>query len=141
MNLRGDLRLMTNLNKLLKTSNDLTPLMKRVGVYMLASTNETFQSEGRPEKWKDISKQTKNRRASRGKWPGRILQVTGRLKGSIVYQAGKEDVVIGTSVPYARKHQFGFKVPARPFLGFLDEDVITINRIVEDYWGETVKSL
>jgi phage virion morphogenesis protein len=143
MNMRSDAKLQHNMRKLSATMKDLRPVMKRVGVYMVASTNKNFRRQGMTSKWPDLAESTKRQRAKKGKWPGRMLDVHGAsgLRGSITFQAGREDVVIGTSVPYARKHQFGIGVPKRPFLGFLPQDKVAISRIVADGIWRKVKRI
>ena len=143
MSMKQDWRLKKNLKKLTAMSKNLTPLMKQIGIYMLASTNKTFTKEGRP-KWIELSKETKICRARIGKWPGKMLQVTGRLKGSITFKASKDNVLIGTSVPYASRLQFGdssMGMPPRPFLQFLSPDEKNINKITESYLQRQIKRL
>jgi len=132
MTLSGKKEVMAKLQKAQQLMGDLTPTMKKIGIYMMASTNKTFQAEGKP-KWKDIKEATKKRREKIKKYPGKILQVSGKLKNSIVSKAEKDNVKIGTSVPYAPYLQFGTSrgLPSRPFLQFLPEDIIKINKIFE----------
>lgn len=133
MKLTGDAKLMRNLKKIQREAGDLRPFFKKVGVYMLGSINRTFQAQGRP-KWKGLAKSTMRGRERIGKWPGRMLQVTGRLKGSIVYRASRNDVEVGTSVPYAVHLHFGTKkMIDRPFLQFMNEDVKMIHKIFEQH--------
>lgn len=142
--LKGDKKLMRNLKKLQRQTSNLRPMFKKIGIYMMGSINRVFQAEGKP-KWIDIVESTKKARTRKGKYPGKILQVSGRLKGSIVYKAGNRDVAIGTSVPYASFLQSvkGEKmatrhIPSRPFLQWLDEDIQVVHRIFEDYLKRTV---
>ena len=133
MTLRGDKQLKANLNKIQQKTSKLRPLFKQIGVYMLGSVNRTFTSEGKP-KWTDIQECTKLQRARIGKYPGKMLQITGRLKRSITFEASNSDVKIGTSVPYAPFLQFGTRnMSDRPFLQFLKTDEKIINKIFERY--------
>ena len=54
---------------------------------------------------------------------GKLLQDTGRLKGSIQSQVlGGSVLLVGSNVEYAPFHQFGTEtIPARPFLGVSDD--------------------
>ncbi len=63
----------------------------------------------------------------------------------MIKQNGKINtmMMIGTNLIYAAVHQFGRKklnIPPRPFLGFKDNDVITIKRIFEVELAEVVNS-
>ncbi len=66
----------------------------------------------------------------------KILQDTGRLRGSISFRAEGAAAVIGSGLRYARVHQLGgktedgkYNIPARPFLGLSSsgrQDVVKI---------------
>lgn len=141
MTLKGDKRLMRNLQKIQREARDLRSFFKDVGVYMLSSINKTFQSEGNPS-WGDIKDSTKKARERKNKWPGKILQVIGTLKDSIVPEVSRTDLKVGTSVPYAKHLHFGTEyMPDRVFLQFLNEDVKTIHRIFESHLKKTMFGL
>ena len=93
-----------SLQKALQRLQDLEKPLKLVGLHMMKSIDDNFASEGRPEKWDDLSPMTKNMR--RGN-TYQILQDTGNLRRSIAMEVSKDTVKIGTSVPYAQKLQFG----------------------------------
>lgn len=94
-----------------------------------------------------------------------ILVGAGHLRDSINYQVSGNEVHCGTNKEYAPTHQFGLKleirptnklalrfygpggreiivkkatlnIPARPFLGFSDDDEEEIRNIIEDYIKE-----
>jgi phage gpG-like protein len=50
---------------------------------------------------------TKASRAAKGKWPGKMLQVSGQLASSITTAHTNNTAQVGTSVIYAAIHQFG----------------------------------
>jgi len=83
---------------------DFSVPMKLAGLYMLGSIDENFRKEGRPKKWKPLSKFTLDGRRGGSK---RILQDTGTLRRSITMHATKTQVKVGTSYPWARRLQFG----------------------------------
>lgn len=146
MDLRADAKLQRNMRKLLAVTKDMRPEMKRVGVYMLGSVNKTFRAQGRPKRWKGLAESTKKRRAKIGKWPGRILDVHGAsgLRGGYTFQASRDNVIIGTSVPYAAPLHFGApsrNLSPRPQLGFLPQDKIAIQRIVADGTWRRIKRI
>ena len=93
---------------IVKKIGNLEKPLKRVGIYMLGSIHRNFALQGRPIKWPALSLMSRQKR--RGGLKGRhlILQDTGRLRSSIVYELeGNTGVRIGTNIPYARKLHFG----------------------------------
>lgn len=118
-----------------------------------------FRASKDPEgnKW-----QTSKRVRSEG---GQTLVRTSMLKNSIQSKSESEGFVVGTNLKYAATHQFGAKdrvirpkkkkvlrfpingnfrsakevhvdIPARPFLGFSEQDFLDIQQIVESYYKE-----
>lgn len=76
------------------------------------------------------------RRARTGRGGGTLFD-TGRLFRSIqLYAESATSRAIGTNVtspqgfPYAEKHQFGIGFPQRQFLGFADEDLEMMTRVI-----------
>ena len=97
------------LKKLAEGLVNREPLMRRIAGVMADAVEENFAQEGRP-KWMGWSPSTERRR--RG---GRILQLSGRLAGSIGSYSDNDSAVVGTNVKYARIHQEGgdINMPAR----------------------------
>jgi len=96
-----------------------TPLIK-AGMIMLRSIDKNFRAEGRPTKWKGLSAMTKAfRRKGKAKKGGervfKILQDTGRLKGSISARTTKGQVEIGTNLSYAKLMDRGGMSEAKTF--------------------------
>lgn len=116
-----------DLRSRLRRLQKLTPLLKRIGVFVSRSEvprNFARQSSPDGEKWKPLSAQTKKARRGRHRrakavfegtgvktkrFSGKILQDTGRLKASITYEIRGNAVAVGTNVAYAARHQFGFQ--------------------------------
>ena len=75
------------------------------------------------------------------------MRDTNRLMNSITYNAGSNEVEVGTNVEYAAIHQEGgtagrgggVRIPARPFLGVSQEDEAEIIDIMNDYIGRVVR--
>jgi phage virion morphogenesis protein len=82
------------------------PAMRRIKDVMLDAVEQNFEEEGRP-KWVDLAPSTKAARARKGKWPGPILQVSGRLASSIVGDSDKDSATVGSNLEYAAIQQFG----------------------------------
>lgn len=122
------------------------------------STLERFRQSKAPDgrKWK-----TSIRAAQEG---GRTLIQTAQLRSSIQTRADASSFAVGTNAKHAATHQFGepsrtirarkkkalrfqvggqwiskkqvqVTIPARPFLGFSDEDMEEIKAVVEDLVG------
>jgi len=100
-----DREIQAALKRLVKATGDLTPAMKNIGEYMVQATEQRFDSETGPDgqKWPEVSAATRERK----KHP-KVLTESHRLRGSIHPEAGKDSVEVGTNVPYAAIHQFGF---------------------------------
>ena len=107
-----------DLKRLLKEmeirGKNLTPLFKKYAILMTRSFNDNFRQEGRPRKWKALSKNTI---AGRRKKSSRILQDKGFLRQSTLSRSGpgnirkftRDSLVMGTRNKVAPFHQFGTK--------------------------------
>jgi len=120
---------------------DLSPAMRAISLDLVGGVEDAFAREADPvtgEPWDPLSPLTIRRREMEGRWPGKILQQTGRLAASITPShsgteaaAGTNDVRAGVlqfgavagdfgSTPAGRPLPFG-DIPARPFLGLSEE--------------------
>lgn len=72
---------------------------------MLRSVDLNFRSGGRPT-WPPLALSTALEKA-RNRYSRLPLQRIGTLRSSITYRTTPTSLVIGTSSPYARIHQFG----------------------------------
>lgn len=112
------------LNSLSRVSSDAGPLFRSLGVRLVDSTQQRFDSASSPtgEPWRPS-----NRAKKQG---AKTLRKSGNLLRSITHRASNDEVVWGTNVVYAAIHQFGGKagrrrsatIPARPYLGISDQD-------------------
>lgn len=79
----------------------------------------------------------------------KILILNEILKGDFNYDAGKQEVSVGTGKEYAAIHQFGGitapgsmipgkEIPSRPFLGLSDDDETEILNIIRDYVADAL---
>jgi phage virion morphogenesis protein len=132
---------LTTLEKIKKNLSTRIPhILDAIGVYMVASVNENFQEQGRPEKWQENAPATLEKK--KGKL---ILQESGLLKLGIAYEVdeSENEVHIGPSgpaLPYSAIHQFGGKagwnrlvtIPARPYLLFQESDRVWIDELVRN---------
>jgi phage virion morphogenesis protein len=104
---------------------NFTELHTLVGNYLTNDAKARFRRQEGPwdKAWKPSKRAANTKKAL-------TLVRTGRLRNSLTYKAGPDEVAVGTNVVYAAIHQFGgetgrkgarFKMPARPYLG-VDED-------------------
>lgn len=134
---------------------DLTPVFQDIGESMLNRTRERFNSQTAPDgtAWAPLSPGYK---ASKKRNADKILTLFGRLRGTLNYQAGKNEVRIGTPLIYGATHQFGAKkgsfgttrrgspipwgdIPARPFLGLSPSDEQELLDILNDHLSQAMQ--
>lgn len=118
---------------------------KNVGEHLLQSVANNFDNESAPDgtRWQGLSAVTRDRRSKlNGNAPMTILQVSGRLKESINYEASDTEVRIGSALVYAaiqhlggesKGYMKGAVIPARPYLGISPADEEEIFAIAEDW--------
>nr|WP_276602563.1 phage virion morphogenesis protein [Nannocystis pusilla] len=70
---------------------------------------------------------------------GGLLELDGDLIDSIEYSAATEEVVVGSGIVYARRHQLGDEdagIPARPYIGLSKANVADVLALVFDFLEE-----
>ena len=74
------------------------PLFTRLGRVIHSDSRMNFRNQRSPDgtPWAPLRMRS-----------GQILSDTGRLRNSLTYQVGNDEVQVGTNVKYARTHQFG----------------------------------
>lgn len=145
--------------QILARTDDLSPLMERIGMYGESSTIERFSTEIAPDgsKWA-----TSIRARVEG---GKTLTDSARGKQSITYIAGPNFAEWGTNVFYMAVHQAGATIrakdggrlafrlpgnlrfvrpeevilPKREFIGLSGEDDAELVALGEDYLGEVLQ--
>ena len=171
---------------------DLKVPLGKAGEILYKSVIKNFETEGRPKwaprspftlkigEYKHIEKAAGTKRYEKAKKPetkamilrkavdvakgNKILQVSGDLRKSISISVEENEVHVGTSIIYARIHQFGgvikpkrgrflwipvrsgrwipirqAKIPARPYLMVQKEDEEPIIRVFRDWMVEEAK--
>jgi phage virion morphogenesis protein len=132
------------LERLFDVTGDMTPAMHEIGQYYEMRVLENFSAESDPEgrPWPKLSAVTlglglaKGQRLKKSGYVAKagrqylankkMLVEHGDLRGSVHYQAERNQVTIGTGghIPYGGVHQLGglagrgrkTKIPARPYL-------------------------
>lgn len=141
-----DKDVMAKLSEVAARGKNLQPALAGFGDYLILVTKDRFQTEQDPEgkPWKPLSEFTL---LQKNRWE--ILTESTDLKTSFRRAADDTSVRMGTDNEYAALHQFGLKktlnikshqrktktgtatvkahtrkvdMPARPFLGFTDQD-------------------
>ena len=95
------------LDKIAGKAGNTVGLMRRFTGIMHDQVEENFAKEGRPTKWHPLAPSTTRRRRSKGTWPGKILQVRGRLATAWSAKYDNNNAVYGTNVKYAAIQNFG----------------------------------
>ncbi len=118
------------MHKLEQRAQDTEPLMAHIANTLALFTSQSFEKETSPfgEKWKPLSSAT----LKKSKGLKKKLVDKGKLVNSIHTSHTTKSASIGTSVVYARIHQFGGKagrnhkviIPARHFIPISKEDKI-----------------
>ncbi|GJQ23582.1 phage virion morphogenesis protein [Candidatus Brocadia sapporoensis] len=100
------------LNRLSGRMQNLSPVMRAISGIMHDAVEENFEREGRP-KWKKLAKSTEEQRAKKGKWPGKILQLSqGGLAAANTQGYNNHSAWVSNNKEYAAAQQFG----TRPFI-------------------------
>ncbi len=64
----------------------------------------------------------------------KALEDSGTLRGSVVTEYDDRSAAVGTTLSYARVHQFGSsrkKIPSRPFIGMSATGLLLVRKILE----------
>ncbi|MCH8346768.1 MAG: phage virion morphogenesis protein, partial [Chloroflexi bacterium] len=106
---RGEKRLRDKLRRAEGRSKNLKPANLKAAVLIESWTLRNMNAEGKkhdesPLHWPGLAESTKRQRASKGHWPGRMLQVSGRLKNAFETSADKKSGRVVNRVKYARFH-------------------------------------
>lgn len=147
-----------SLARLLDVVQDLTPLMDEVGMSLVTSTSRRFELGVDP----DGNRWIPSRRAR--ETGGQTLVRDRHLSDSITHDPGRAGVEWGSNLPYALIHQEGgeivpktgrflvfqagggmvfarrVEIPARPYLGFDDDDEAATLVIVQDFMTATLEA-
>jgi phage virion morphogenesis protein len=128
-------RFKSKIKKLQGKATKSAPLMRAIVGDMLDAVEENFEQQGRP-RWRPLKPQTITQRIKANKWPGRILQRSGKLAASISGRHLARVAIVGTNVKYAKTQQEGNKkrnIPARPYLKLTPNDIKAIERKIHKY--------
>lgn len=107
--------LQARFRKLARRIKNKRSMFKRIGILLLNAVSENFETESHEgERWEMLSATTVARRRL---GTSKILQDTGRLRGSFVQEATNREVRVGSPIEYAPIHEEGEgNVPQRKML-------------------------
>lgn len=141
------------LERLQRAGEDLSPALRDISRSLAEGAEDAFQRETSPAgtAWPDLRPTTIALRTKQRKWPGKKLQVSSTLAGSITAAWSRSTAVVGTNLVYGRTHQFGARkgefgsskrrpipwgaIPARPFFGQSNADDEEILDILEHHFS------
>ena len=109
--------------------------MEEIGEMLTSSTVERFSTSTAP----DGTEWPVSQRAE--KEGGKTLVDSGRLRGSIGYEASPDQVIVGSNLVYACIHQLGGEtgrghavtLPERPYIGISEDDIDEARAILADH--------
>jgi phage virion morphogenesis protein len=145
--------------RLAEAGGDLKPALRSIGAAIIKNTQLRFEAERSPT---GVPWQKSRRAQAQG---GKTLQDSRRLYSSITARVvGDTTLEVGTNVVYAAVHQFGavirpktkkrlafripgggfrsaasVTIPARPFLGFAQEDREDVADIIANHLRRAVR--
>ena len=110
--------------------DDMTPVYRDIGEYLLPSTQDRFADEEDPEgqPWEPLSDKYRRRKK---KNTDKILVLDGYMRDLLAYQASSNQLKLGSNQIQAATHQFGDdsrNISERPFLGIstIDQQEILV---------------
>ena len=135
-----DQRINQVLDQLIRAGVSLTKPMADIGDQLLANTKGRFETGQSPNgvPWAPLSDDyIKSKRKRKSGGADAILILDGHLSGEMGLNSGDDWMEITAPQVYAATHQFGRdNIPARPFLGFSDEDMDYIHQVLAEYLAE-----
>ena len=132
------------LARLSDASQDVDPILRDIGEYLLTQTRTRFDDEvdatGRP--WEPLEPGYAKAKAEERPNAG-ILVYDNFLRGTLAYVVSAGELALGTNLPYGARQHFGFTGPdslgrtfdhpARPWLGVSSGDESEIVGILRQH--------
>lgn len=138
----GDVQIDRKLLRFAGRTRDASPAFQQIADMLRGLEKTQFDSQGQFASggWKPLADVTVRLKAAKGLDP-RILRATGDLARSLassggdhVEQVGPQQLVFGTSVPYAQYHQRGTRrMPQRRPVELREQDRRDTVRILQRY--------
>ena len=115
-------------------------LLSMLGSTMLEQNRKRLDSEKRDpddKSWEPWSEEYSKHNSG-----GTQLEKSGRLLDSLAADAGSDAVSVGSNLLYAAVHQYGSPergIPARPFLGFSDDDLTELGDVIVEFFARETR--
>lgn len=97
--------------RLISNADDIRQPMEQIKGNLLASIDDNFKMQGRPNKWKALKPSTIKQRRKKQQIQTKILQASGGLatsiNGRVEHLAVDRKIIVGSPLPYARIHNQG----------------------------------
>jgi phage gpG-like protein len=131
--------------------SDGRKLHARIGTNLLKVIDKGFRTEGvavTGRRWRNLKPATiRQRRRGPGTGNAKILQDTGRLKGSFTMEFKEDEVRVGTAVVYSEVHEKGSRrkrgrgggIPKRPMLPVRGVAQPIVNRTYDRFVEEALR--
>ncbi|MDA8258514.1 MAG: phage virion morphogenesis protein [Betaproteobacteria bacterium] len=137
---------LATLGAILGRARDMEPILSVIGAVEAAKAADRIQNtkeDPEGDAWIPWRPGTKRERMRQGTAGYGLLYITGGIARSQRFEAGDQELMIGSSNKLALFHQFGTRGPGvgpsgyhdvpRPFLGWEDEDLPNYARMIADY--------
>ncbi len=118
----------------------LEALLDDLGAHMLEANRhrlDNLKTDADGQAWAPWSAKYAAKRGS-----GEMLESSGDLLDSLTINQGPDGVSVGSNLLYAIVHLLGStnrNIPARPFLGFSDEDMEELGQIAVEFLEDSAR--
>lgn len=138
---KSEIDYVKDLEGVIARSTNMTPAMKKIGLYLLGVNLRNFEAEGRPG-WIPLKAATIADRIQKGFGSGPILVRSGILKRSLtelgapfqVFRPRPKSLQVSSNVSYFKFHQKGTTfIPKRAMQAYQKQDKSQITRIINDF--------
>lgn len=137
-----DKAIAARLRALVDAGEDLEPAFIDIGEGLLNSTHDRWEQQVDPEgnPWEPLDPKYQARKKKNA---DKILVLEGYMRDTLAYNTTRSSLELGTTVEkYGATHQYGDEergIPARPYLGFSDDDDQMIEDILLDHFAMALK--
>lgn len=104
-----DQALKVRLAKMIAANADARKLTATWAADLVGGVEDVLKAEGMP-RWKALGELQKARRTAAGKWPGKMLQVTGKLADGVQPDSGADFAMATNNDVRAKTLHYGAKV-------------------------------
>lgn len=134
--------LQARFRKLAGKCDNVTVLLKRIGINIMNEISKNFREEGNNgDKWPTLSEATIRGRRNKNKSSIKILQDTGKhLRSTFSPEIDDKSVRVGTPTEFAPAHEYGqVPMPKRQMLPTYKRGLEIAIDVAESYVSDSVK--